>query len=220
MAALSAAGISHRFGRHRVLDDVALELGPGECITLFGPNGAGKSTLLNILANRLRPRSGTLMLDGQDARLEPEAYRARLYYLSHHSHLYGHLTPVENLRFFADLHALTGLDDARFLDALERVGLKRFARRTVAGFSAGMRKRVALARVLLASPSLLLLDEPYSALDAQGVHWLNTFLQGYQAQGGSILMVTHDPERVAALDRHAWELRDGRLVPQGRVTPC
>ncbi|MBF0138409.1 MAG: heme ABC exporter ATP-binding protein CcmA [Magnetococcus sp. DMHC-1] len=213
MAELVTEGIQYRYGRQRVLNGVDLTAGPGVCVVLFGANGSGKSTLLSILATRFRLREGRYFLNGLNvAEGEGDAARGQLMLLGHHTHLYGHLDALENLRFFCDLRGLA-VTPERLLSAVESVGLGRFSRRPVRGFSAGMRKRLALARVQLATPSLLLLDEPYSALDAAGVTWLNEMLTTYLTGGGTVVMASHDPERVAALVHVPRHLESGRLVP-------
>ncbi|MBF0625430.1 MAG: heme ABC exporter ATP-binding protein CcmA [Magnetococcales bacterium] len=199
------------FGRHRVLQGVELTLGPGDCGALFGANGSGKSTLLGILATRYRPRRGRYLLDGREVTPDLGHWaRSQLLFIGHATHLYGHLTPLENLRFFADLRGLRPTDRT-LAETVAQVGLGAFARRPVRGFSAGMRKRLALSRVLLARPALLLLDEPYSALDGPGVEWLNGLLRDYLIGGGTLVMASHDPGRVAALPHRPFQLREGRL---------
>ncbi|MBF0154487.1 MAG: heme ABC exporter ATP-binding protein CcmA [Magnetococcales bacterium] len=212
MAELLTEGIRYRFGRQRVLDGVDLQAGPGQCVVLFGANGSGKSTLLSILATRYRLREGRYVLNGLDVTAgQGEAARGELMLLGHHTHLYGHLDALENMRFFCDLRGLSVAPES-IESAVESVGLGRYCRRPVRGFSAGMRKRLALARVQLAAPSLLLLDEPYSALDAAGVVWLNAMLTTFLADGGTVVMASHDPERVAALVHVPYHLEAGRLV--------
>lgn len=213
MAELQVEGIQYRFGRQPVLNGVELEARPGECVVLFGVNGAGKSTLLSLLSTRLRLQHGRYLLNGLDVAHHGDAARAALMLVGHHTHLYGHLSPVENLRFFLDLRGLNP-SDARLREVVAEVGLARFADRPAHGFSAGMRKRLALARVLLSAPSLLLLDEPYSSLDAAGVAWLNGVLRRYLTDGGTILLATHDPERVASLPHRPLRLDAGRLRPE------
>ncbi|MEO5378445.1 MAG: heme ABC exporter ATP-binding protein CcmA [Magnetococcus sp. DMHC-6] len=217
MANLQVTGIYHGFGRQLVLNGVHFSVVDGECAVLFGANGSGKSTLLTILSTRYRPRRGGFTLDGLDPMTNGEEVRGRLLLVGHHSHLYGHLSPLENLRFFMDLRGLS-CSDATLLEAIATVGLDRFGLRPVKGFSAGMRKRVALARLLIAKPSLLLLDEPYTALDAAGIDWLNHTLAEFLRTGGSIVMATHDPERVAVLAPRSLRLVDGQLVPDGPKT--
>lgn len=181
-------------------------------MVLFGANGAGKSTLLAILATRYRMQEGVYQLDGLDANNEGEAIRARLIFVGHQTGLYGHLTPVENLRFFADLRSLERTDE-QLREVVATVGLRRFVDRPVLGFSAGMRKRLALGRVLLAEPDLLLLDEPYSALDHQGIAWLNQVIGDYLQRGGMVILASHDPERVASLPHRPMLVANGKLQP-------
>ncbi|MBF0296871.1 MAG: heme ABC exporter ATP-binding protein CcmA [Magnetococcales bacterium] len=205
-------GVHHRFGRQQVLKGIDLTVRRGECVVLYGSNGSGKSTLLALLSTRYALRQGSYLLDGLDTTRHGDEARDRLVFVGHHTHLYGHLTPVENLRFFADLRTLSP-SEARLREAVAEVGLARVADKPSRWFSAGMRKRLALARMLLANPSLLLLDEPYSALDAQGVAWLNAMLIRFQENGGAVVMASHDPERVAALRHLPHHLDRGILTP-------
>ena len=214
MAVVNVDGLCHRFGRQRVLNKVGFQVERGDCLVLFGANGSGKSTLLSLLATRFRVQSGCYRLNGLDPIQQGEAVREQLLLVGHYSHLYGHLTPLENLRFFVDLRALRR-DDGQLRAAVAVVGLTRFAERPVRWFSAGMKKRLALARIVLAAPSLLLLDEPYSALDAQGIAWLNGMLASFLAGGGAVVMASHDPARVAALVHRPFSLCKGRLEPVG-----
>ena len=220
MAILSVQGLHHRFGRQRVLNGVDLVLDAGECGVLFGANGCGKSTLLALLSTRFRIQRGRYHLKHWDTQTEGDTVRAHLLFVGHQTHLYGHLTPLENMLFFCDLHGLRCPSEA-LQEAVASVGLQRFAERPIRGFSAGMKKRLALARMLLSKPQLLLLDEPYSALDQQGVTWLNRVLTDYLNQGGVVVMASHDPERVSALKHHPFHLQRGRLHPQqGEGTSC
>ncbi|MBF0425568.1 MAG: heme ABC exporter ATP-binding protein CcmA [Magnetococcales bacterium] len=213
MAELLTENVDHRYGRQRVLNGINLHAGPGGCAVLFGANGSGKSTLLALLATRYRLRGGRYRLNGLDvSTTSGETIRRQLMLLGHYTHLYGHLNALENLQFFSDLRGLIpSMEQLR--TAIAAVGLDGYAERPVRGFSAGMRKRLALARVQLAMPSLLLLDEPYSALDAAGVAWLNAMLIAYLGGGGTVIMASHDPERVAALPHIPYRLEGGRLWP-------
>ncbi|MBF0340444.1 MAG: heme ABC exporter ATP-binding protein CcmA [Magnetococcales bacterium] len=215
-------GLQHRFGQQKILQGINLEVHRGECVVLYGANGSGKSTLLALLSTRLTIRVGHYFLDDIDVNRYGDMARDRLLFVGHHTHLYGHLTPVENLLFFADLRGLD-LSESRLRQAIDAVGLSRSADKPVQWFSAGMRKRLALARMLLAEPLLLLLDEPYSALDAQGVGWLNAMLNRYLESGGAVIMASHDPERVAALPHRPHHLARGQLSSMalpGESEPC
>ena len=219
MAILSLMGLHHRFGRHRVLNGVDLELDSGECGVMFGINGCGKSTLLALLSTRFRIQKGDYRLDGLDAMDDGDAVRDRLLFVGHQTHLYGHLSPLENMQFFCDLRGLR-CSSAKLREAVVAVGLEKFAERPIRWFSAGMKKRLALARMLLARPTLLLLDEPYSALDVQGVAWLNAVLTDFLSNGGVIVMASHDPERVAALKPRPFRMHHGQLYPYGEDISC
>ncbi|MEO5339466.1 MAG: heme ABC exporter ATP-binding protein CcmA [Magnetococcus sp. MYC-9] len=219
MTVLSVQGVHHAFGRHRVLHGVNLVLESGACGVLLGNNGCGKSTLLAILSTRLRLQSGQYHLAGLAVTGHEEELRSRLLFVGHHTHLYGHLTPLENLLFFSDLHGLRP-SAATLREAVDAVGLHRFAEQPVRWFSAGMKKRLALARLLLFQPTLLLLDEPYSALDVQGVAWLNEQLGRFLRGGGVVVMASHDPERLAALPHRPLRLHRGQLYGPGERLPC
>ncbi|WP_130472894.1 heme ABC exporter ATP-binding protein CcmA [Candidatus Magnetaquicoccus inordinatus] len=210
--------LHHAFGRYRVLQGIDLELSAGECVVLLGANGSGKSTLLALLSTRLRVQQGSYHLSGLEAGEAAEEMRGKLLFVGHHTHLYGHLTPVENLLFFADLHLLA-VSEEHLRTVVAAVGLEKFADQPVRWFSAGMRKRLALGRMLLLQPELLLLDEPYSALDRQGVEWLNQVLHSYLATGGMLVMASHDPERIAALPHRPLYLRRGQLFASKEEGP-
>lgn len=210
MTILEVTDLHHRFGPHRVLRGVDLSLNRSECVVLFGDNGSGKSTLLRLLSTRLAIQKGDYHLNGLTVAKDGEEMRGRLLFLGHDSHLYGHLTSLENLLFFAELRGLRPSGD-QLRQAVDQVGLSAFAHRPTRWFSAGMKKRLTLARLLIAKPDLLLLDEPYSALDAQGVDWLNALLIDFRNQGGMVILASHDPGRVAILNPRPLHLIQGRL---------
>src|SRR5262249_18466910 len=153
-----------RFGYAPVLEDVSCEIAEGDCALLLGNNGAGKSTLLRILSTLMRPSAGELRYRGQPIAEAGGLARREPGVLSHDSRLYGDLTAAENLRLFGTLY---GADDLRHAvpAALERVRLADVPDIPARAFSSGMTKRLALARLLLYRPHVLLLDEPYSGLD-------------------------------------------------------
>src|SRR5262249_40814658 len=156
------AGHLHKvYGRAIVLEDVSLELAAGHCLALLGPNGAGKTTLLRILATLLRPTSGTLTIDGADALRGPERAREAIGMIGHRSYVYEDLTALEILRFWTVM-SNGDASAARLLEALQHVELDGVAHERVRTFSAGMKRRLALARVLLGRARLLLLDEPFT----------------------------------------------------------
>ena len=207
-------GLTRRFGATTALDGVDLEVRRGEPLALFGVNGAGKTTLLRLLSGGLKPTSGSLAIDGLDPRRAPAAARGRIGLLSHHTLLYDDLSALETLVFFAKLHGLPSPEDrARAL--LEEVGLTDRADEPVRGFSRGMQQRVALARALLHDPSLLLLDEPSSGLDARSSTRLREALRDAAARGATWVIATHDVEEGLALCPRWIAMRRGRVIDGG-----
>src|SRR5439155_23429613 len=141
-----------------------LTVEPGEVVLVRGPNGAGKSTLLRIVATAISPTYGGGQVHGFDLLRDREEIRRRIELLGHRTRLYEDLTAAENLRFACAMH---GVDAAATPSSLEQVGLADVADERVRGFSQGMRQRLAVARTVLRSPELLLLDEPYAGLDLE-----------------------------------------------------
>ena len=208
---IAAVGLRKAFGATLVLEDVSLEVAAGQCLALLGPNGAGKTTLLRILATLARPSAGALRIDGVDALREPDAVRARIGVVAHGSHVYEDLTALENLRFWA---VMAGLDarPARLRERLQAVELDAVADERVRTFSAGMKRRLGLARVTLGQPRLLLLDEPFNGVDRRGQKWLGEFLLAFKAGGGAIVLATHGfASALAVADRAAF-LVGGRVA--------
>lgn len=175
-----------------------------------GRNGSGKSTLLRVLATAIRADRGTVRVAGYDARTHPEDVRRRAALLGHASFLYESLTAAENLRLAARfLGRPAEVSDP--LPLLEAVGLADRAQDPVAQFSAGMRKRLSLARVLLQEPAVVLLDEPYGELDPPGFLLVDRLLRRFRGSGATVLMATHLLERGASLCDQGVVLESGRL---------
>ncbi len=205
--------VGKRFGQHRALVGVDVELAAGEVCALLGPNGAGKSTLVGILSTLVRPSSGDVTyVEGDAARRADDRLRREIGLLAHASLCYGELTAVENLVFFAGLYGVAE-PQARAHALLDQVGLDGKAReRTVRTYSRGMVQRLALARALVADPSLLLLDEPFTGLDRGGALALGQRLGQARADGAIVVVVTHDLEAIAEVTDHVVILRRGQLV--------
>ncbi|PYO37295.1 MAG: heme ABC exporter ATP-binding protein CcmA [Candidatus Rokuibacteriota bacterium] len=187
---IAASGLRKCYGPTAVLEDIALELAGGQCLALLGPNGSGKTTLLRILATLLRPTSGRLTIGGVDALRDPERARAFIGMVGHGSYVYEDLTALENVRFWTVMGGGEAGQD-RLLAALHQVELEAAAHDRVRTFSAGMKRRLALARVLLGQARLLLLDEPFTELDQRGRKWLSEFLLAFKAGGGGVVVATH-----------------------------
>jgi heme exporter protein A len=212
-AAVETRDLSRLFGGGVALGGLSVRIEPGAAIMVEGGNGAGKTTLLRILATALRPSFGTVMLDGIDALASPELVRPRIGFLGHATALYDDLTAVENLRFAATMSGIPSPDvESRIEAALVRVEMTAAAGHRVRGFSAGMRRRVALARLLLGHPRLVLLDEPLTALDVSAVDMLDGLLADWASQGATVVIASHLGDRLSAPTHGNLRLENGRLA--------
>lgn len=212
--AIDAQGIARRFGARWVLRGVTLQVSPGEVVGLLGANGSGKSTLLRILATLLSPSAGDATVGGADIKNDPDGVRNQIGYLAHAAGLYDDLSARENLVFAAEMH---GLQSPNLDAALDRVGLSHVADERVRGFSAGMQRRLALARLVLGRPRVLLLDEPYSNLDTAGIALMNELIGESVRGGGAALVVLHElAPAIGILDRTIG-IRDGRVATEASV---
>jgi heme exporter protein A len=208
--AIRARELRAGFGQTAVLRALSFEVATGERVALLGPNGAGKTTLLRVLAGRLRRRSGELRVLDLDPTDQSGPLRARIGVLSHQTLLYGELTVLENLRLYARLYDLARPQE-RIAELLERVGLDGRQADRVESLSRGLQQRLAIARVLLHEPTLLLLDEPDTGLDLPAYQILETLLAGGPA-GRTIVMATHNLQQAARVCRRGLVLVAGRLA--------
>jgi heme exporter protein A len=210
-ARLTVSDVARHYGRRKALSQISFTCDSGEIIGLLGPNGAGKSTLLNILATVLTPSRGQVAYGERTIADGGAALRGRIGMLGHDLFLYPELTARENLTFFGHLY---GLDDVKavVVKALQSAGLSERGDDLVAGFSRGMRQRVALERALLHDPALILLDEPFTGLDQASTAALVERLRERQRAGCLIVLATHDLDVADGLLSRAIYLKDGRIV--------
>lgn len=185
---IRAREVEKRYGRAWALRAVSFELDRGGCLLVTGPNGSGKTTLLRLVAGLAAPTRG---------RLEISADRSQLGYLGHESLVYRDLTGLENLDLYGRLYRVPERRE-RIGMLLERFGLWEVRNQRVSVYSQGMTQRLALCRALLHDPHLLVLDEPYTALDDDGAAVLDRELTAV-ARDRTLVVSTHDVERVAAL---------------------
>lgn len=216
--------MSKLFGSFVALRDVSLSLPAGSSVMLLGPNGAGKSTLLKLVAGLARPSYGDVLTLG----LPSAAVRGQVAYMGHSTMLYDELTGPENLNYLLGLQRpqLTALQrEQHVAAALVEVGLDPHNPRRLGEYSQGMRQRAALARVLLTSPGILLLDEPFSNLDVSSVEMMIARLHRYMSDQPDVaprtlLLTTHQAELARPLVQRTLTLRDGRLTEdEARIAP-
>ena len=207
--AIDAQGVARRFGARWVLRGISLQVRPGETVGLLGANGSGKSTLLRILATLLRASGGRAMICGHDVSTDADAVRGNIGFLAHSPGLYDDLTARENLEFAV---AMLGVKPTVIDATLERVGLFAVANERVRGFSAGMQRRLALGRMMLAKPRVLLLDEPFSNLDVAGIALMSSVIGESVRDGGAALAVLHELAPAAGLIDRTVTIADGRIA--------
>jgi len=214
-AAVSIDDVWKFFGDFPALKEVSFTVDGGACLALLGRNGAGKTTLLRILAGLSKTSKGSITILGADARAE--ATRQRIGVLGHGIGVYEELSAFENLRLFARLY---GIENPRkiAMEWLERTGLDRVRDGLVREFSRGMRQRLAVARAFLHNPSLLLLDEPFTALDDRAIAVLQGLLRSALAEGRTIIMSTHQLREALELATDVALINRGKLAFRGQRT--
>jgi heme exporter protein A len=205
--ALELKDVSKRFGARWALVRLSLTVERGAALLLTGHNGSGKTTLLRLLATALRPSAGGIRVLGLDASTAQEEIRTRVAFLSHAHFVYEDLSGLENLEVFA---RLLGERDSAAREALVRVGLAPTDDRPVRAYSAGMRKRLALARLLLKRPELVLLDEPFGELDPAGVAEVESHIRQLRAGGTTLVLATHQVDQGLELCTDRLHLEQGR----------
>jgi heme ABC exporter ATP-binding subunit CcmA len=216
MRAVAAEGVWKFYGDYPALRDVILHAGPGECLALIGRNGAGKTTLLRIIAGFSKAGRGQVRIFGNDPR-ETET-RRRVGFIGHGISVYDELSAIENLTLFGRLY---NLPDPRktATEWLERTGLERAKDGLVREFSRGMRQRLAVARAFLHQPSVLLLDEPFTALDDRAIAVLQRLLKQALGEGRTVILSTLQLREALELATHVALLNRGTIAFHGERTP-
>jgi heme exporter protein A len=210
--AVRARAVSYASGGRLLVRAISLTVERGEVVAVTGANGAGKTTLLRLLSTRLRPSAGSVTWFG-DSGADAALARARIGFMGHETFLYGHLTARENLLYYAALQRVPARARRARVDALlGEVGLGGVADQPVRSFSRGMGQRLALARAFVATPDLLLLDEPDSGLDLGGRGLLRTMIAAARARGAAVVVSAHDLDFAFAVADRALLLRRGRVA--------
>jgi heme exporter protein A len=213
---LEVQGLKKSFGFKPILRGIDLELYRGQRMALMGANGTGKTTLLRILVGLTKPSAGTVFVNGLDIVQDAQQVRRLVGFVAHQPYLYEELTALENLLFFGKMYTVIDAEE-RAIHLLHRVGLEKKARERVTTLSRGQVQRLSLARALLHTPKLLLLDEPDTGLDQEGHELIEAVLAEHIAQGGTALFTTHQPERALKLGDSIVLLQNGRVAFQQRT---
>ena len=213
--AVRLSRVTRLFDGLAAVSSVSLEIASGERVWLRGWNGSGKTTLLRLIATAISPTFGGGTVLGFDLQTERSAIRARCDLLSHQTRLYEDLTAAENLRFACSLY---GIDSRWAESALERVGLEELATVRVGKFSQGMRQRLTLARCLMRAPALVLLDEPYAALDVDARTVVDGLLTAAQARGQTVVVASHEAPPAHLVDREVT-MDGGRVITPTGAAP-
>jgi heme exporter protein A len=208
--AVESEQLARRYGRRWALAGVTFSVPAGSVLMVAGRNGSGKSTLLRVLATAIRPDGGRAAVGGFDVLRQRHDVRQLAALLSHHSYLYEALSARENLAVLAGARATTGPNAIERV--LERVGLATRANDAVETYSAGMRKRLSFARILLQSPRVALFDEPFGQLDPQGFGLVEDVVRELKAGGATVIIATHQLERVGRFADGSITLEAGRLA--------
>lgn len=212
MSAVAIDGVWKFYGDFPALANVSLNVEGGTCLALIGRNGAGKTTLLRMLAGLSKAAKGNITILGGDARAERT--RKRIGVLGHGIGVYEELSAFENLRLFGRLYGV-GNPRAAAMEWLERTGLDRVSDGLVREFSRGMRQRLAVARAFLHHPDLLLLDEPFTALDDRAIAVLQGLLKSALAEGRTVIMSTHQLREALELATDVALINRGKLAFRG-----
>ncbi len=208
---LEISKLKKNYGLKPVLRGVNLAVERGQCVALLGANGAGKTTLLRILAGLAEPDGGRVQICGLDIMHDAQQARRAIGFVAHQPYLYDDLTVMENLLFFGRMYGVKQRKErARAL--LERVGLLKRATDRASALSRGQAQRLAIARALLHTPRLLLLDEPDTGLDEEGIALLEALLREQAQDGGAVLFTTHQFEHAMQWSDHIGLLSGGRMA--------
>jgi ABC-2 type transport system ATP-binding protein/heme exporter protein A len=203
---ISITGLSKSFGMRRALNDIDLKIQKGEFVAIFGPNGAGKTTLMKIISTVTEPTRGSVSINGIDSKKDPNGIRGMIGAISHETYLYDDLTAKENLLFFSRIYGMEkSVMEEQVGKLLKNVKLYNRADERVGSFSRGMKQRLSIARALLHSPAILLMDEPYTGLDQQAAENFERVLMNTGSSEVTRIMITHNIER-------AFELCDRMLI--------
>jgi ABC-2 type transport system ATP-binding protein len=211
-----AENLRKKFDDFVAVDEVSLQISPGEVLALLGPNGAGKTTTVRMLTSILRPTSGWAKVAGFDVVKNPRDVRSAVGVLTENHGLYNRMPATEYLLFFGQIYGLGAHQRKQRCEALlDRFGLKSAAKRRVGEFSKGMRQKLALARAMMHDPAVLLLDEPTSAMDPESARLVRDMIKDLKSNRRTILICTHNLAEAEELADRIAIIRRGKIIASG-----
>jgi len=213
---IEATRLTKKFGEFTAVDELSLSVSPGQVVALLGPNGAGKTTTVRMLAGILAPTSGRAMVGGLDVTISPQQVRRQVGMLTEVPGLYLRMQAMEYLDFFGQLYGLSAPQRrARAAALLSRFEMADAVDKRLSEYSKGMRQKLALIRAMLHDPSVLLLDEPTSAMDPQSARLVHDAITGLKSDQRTIVICTHNLAEAEALADRIAIIRRGRIVAEG-----
>ena len=216
---IRAEQLTKRYGANLAVDHIDLEVNAGEIVGILGPNGSGKTTTILMLLGLTEPTGGRAVVAGFDPLRDPLEVKRRVGYMPDQVGFYDGLSALDNLAYTGRLAGLSRAEiDARFADAMERVGLAMVGRNRVRTYSQGMRQRLGLAEVLMKRPSVAILDEPTTALDPHSTQEFLDMIRGLKADGTAVLLSSHHLDQVQSVCDRVALFNRGRIALSGTVT--
>src|SRR5688500_7669147 len=213
---IESHGLTKMFDEFCAVDDVSLNVPPGEVLAVLGPNGAGKTTTVRMLTSILAPTSGTARVAGYDVQTHPQEVRAHVGVLTEQHGLYERMKALEYLDFFGRVYGFTAEErKRRALNLMERFGLTFALNKRLGEYSKGMKQKLALVRAMLHNPPVLLLDEPTSAMDPQSAKQVRDAIVELQRDSRTFLITTHNLTEAQELASKIAIIRLGRIIAQG-----
>lgn len=212
--------IQKSYGKHRVLNNLNMEIKKGELIGLIGPNGAGKSTLISIISTILRPDSGQIFYDGRDIYKENllKEYRRKIAIVPQEIALYDNMSGLENLKFFGSAYGLKGKQLTQKIEEIaDIITIKERLKDKVSTYSGGMARRLNIGVALLNSPEVLIMDEPTVGIDPQSRNYILESVKSFNASGMSVLYTTHYMEEVENLCKKVYIMDRGNIILEGDI---